>query len=215
MDNCGGKSLQQQRWQSSSSGGAGDEFDYYSFAAEECVHSPAFSHHHRPSATAALSELFQHRHPISILPSFNNQSSTTKQQQQQLRNPAPRKRSRSAAAPSPTTVLTTDTTNFRSMVHQFTGFPYAAANTLPRSSYLTTTFLPPDVISSPLLHMSAGVSSYIDDFGSPLLPNNNGIGKYNFSAALRSGFHDYYWMPPEISSRFDSMYDTIIMDAPN
>lgn len=74
----------------------------------------------------------------------------------------PKKRTR-ASRRAPTTVLTTDTTNFRQMVQEFTGIPTAPFSASPYSRRL-------DLFSSPsTMRSSAGHNNSLDALG-PLYP---------------------------------------------
>ncbi|WOG82274.1 hypothetical protein DCAR_0101437 [Daucus carota subsp. sativus] len=93
---------------------------------------------------------FKQNQPTLVLPASSSQPSTRKIDQHKLtqvtRNP--KKRSR-ASRRAPTTILTTDTSNFRAMVQEFTGIPappFSQSSTFPRSRL--DLFSPPSSIRS-------------------------------------------------------------------
>lgn len=120
---------------------------------------PSFSDHHFPPATTTTTITTEPVPPPPPAPPRN-----------------PKKRSR-ASRRAPTTVLTTDTNNFRAMVQEFTGIPSppftSSSNVFPR---LTTSF---------------------DLFGRPSTNNNN-----NFDNLPQ--LPSYLIKPSQSSSLFDS-----------
>ncbi|CAK9135410.1 unnamed protein product [Ilex paraguariensis] len=105
--------------------------------------------------------------PVPFLPPVP-ETTTTSDQNQVVRNP--KKRSR-ASRRTPTTVLTTDTTNFRAMVQEFTGIPappFTSSSSFPRSRL--DLFGTPSTIRSQLLDPSQRALDLLRPFAHKVQP---------------------------------------------
>lgn len=120
------------------------------------AHAQGHNHNSTPFPTSSSSMA------AAAAQSVEGSSGKTSEQQPVVKNPKKRTR---ASRRAPTTVLTTDTTNFRQMVQEFTGIPTAPFSGSPYSRRL-------DLFSTGSSIRSAG-GGHLDSLGSlyPLRPS--------------------------------------------
>lgn len=113
----------------------------------------------------------------------------------------PRKRSR-ASRRAPTTVLTTDTTNFRQMVQEFTGIP---TTPFTSSSYSTRRF---DLFSTASSTMKR--STHLDNWGYTLRPSTQKVQNSQFLSCSSMTIHDNTLIVPTVGTTNASTFTSTI-----